>query len=117
MPKNVMVVDDSAVSRMMLKAIINSAKPDWCVVEAESAEDALQKSVATHVDFITLDVHMPGMDGLSVAPALKEQCANAKIAILSGKVQADVKARADELNLIFIPKPITEDKVIRFLEQ
>lgn len=60
----VLVVDDSAVMRAMLSEIINSA-PDLQVVgTAGNATDA-REAIKTHnPDVMTLDVEMPGMDGL-----------------------------------------------------
>jgi len=115
--KTIMLVDDSRVSRLMLKAIIENIFPEWHIVEAEDAAEALKLSLYENekIDLITLDMNMPGVDGLTVAPRLKENCANATIALLTANFQEQVQSKAAQQGLIFIPKPITEDKIIDFV--
>lgn len=111
----IMLVDDSRISRLMLKAIINNHYPDWVVAEAEDAKEALTRCQSTTFDFITLDMNMPGVDGLTISPELQQACPNAKIALLTANFQERVQEQAKEQGLSFIPKPITEDKIIDYL--
>lgn len=60
----VLIVDDSAFMRLALKRIIDSEPAFQVVGAASSGEDALSKIPALNPDVITLDVQMPGMDGL-----------------------------------------------------
>lgn len=112
-----LVVDDSQVSRMMIKAIVNDAMPNWEVLEAANAEQAVQQAEknATGLDYISLDMNMPGVDGLSIVPQLKELCPEAQIALLTANIQDSVRDKATELGVQFIAKPITEDKIIPFI--
>lgn len=41
MPKTVMIVDDSRVSRMMITAMISNAHADWDIIEAADGAEAL----------------------------------------------------------------------------
>lgn len=112
-----MLVDDSRVSRLMLKAIIENIFPEWRILEAEDAAGALKLSLYENekINLITLDKNMPGIDGLTVAPQLQGNCVNATIALLTGNFQEQVQSKAAKQGLIFIPKPITEDKIIDFI--
>jgi|SaaInlStandDraft_4_1057021.scaffolds.fasta_scaffold95908_2 CheY-like chemotaxis protein len=47
MPKTILIVDDSRVSRMMIKALLHDLSPGWQVLEAADAEEAL-KLTDTH---------------------------------------------------------------------
>jgi len=114
-PKTVLIVDDSQVSRTMLKAIIGGAEPAWQVLEASSAQEAIEHARRTEVDLLTLDVNMPGASGLSVAPKLKKMCPFARIAVLTANMSDSVQQEAATLGLQCISKPITEDKVKAFL--
>lgn len=114
--KKVLVVDDSHITRLMIKAIIENAFQDWQVDLAEDAREAVTQCEAGDYDFITLDMNMPGRDGLSVAPALMDACPNARIALLTSNQQERVKELASQQGLIFIPKPVTEDKLTRFFK-
>ncbi|PCJ16250.1 MAG: response regulator [Gammaproteobacteria bacterium] len=112
-----LIVDDSQVSRMMIKAIVHEAMPDWDVIEAGNAQEAveqLEQSVGG-VDYISMDMNMPGIDGLTIIPTIKEKCPDAKIALLTANIQDSVRAKAEQLGVQFITKPITEDKIIPFI--
>jgi two-component system, chemotaxis family, chemotaxis protein CheY len=111
----VLLVDDSRISRLMLKAIILNQYPDWTVSEAENADAALNLCRDNAFDFITLDMNMPGRDGLTVSPELQEACPDAKIALLTANFQERVKSKAQDQGLTFLPKPITEEKVLNYL--
>ena len=64
LPKRVVVVDDSRAIRASLRHVIE-ADPQLCVVgEASNAQEARRTIKATNPDVITLDVEMPGMNGL-----------------------------------------------------
>lgn len=115
-PKTIMIVDDSAVSRMMLRAIVENSYEHWNVIEAEDAGEAEKLSETNDIDLITLDMNMPGVDGLTIAPILKNNCPNAKVALLTANFQSRVKTKAEMQGLRFIPKPITEEKVLEFIE-
>ena len=58
---------------------------------------------------------MPGQDGLSVAPKLRELCPEAGIALLTANFQERVKLKAEEAGLQFYAKPITLEIVQDFM--
>ncbi|HEV2646462.1 MAG TPA: chemotaxis response regulator protein-glutamate methylesterase [Acidobacteriaceae bacterium] len=61
----VLIVDDSAIVRKILSEVI-AAEPDMEVVgTAPDASIALDKIVSLKPDVLTLDIEMPGMDGLT----------------------------------------------------
>jgi len=112
----ILIVDDSRLSRMMIKGFTLATKPEWGVIEAEDGEDALAKCEGENVTWMTVDYNMPGMDGLSLCIALRERFPNARIALLTANIQDSVKARSDEIGVTFIQKPVTEDKIKTYLE-
>ncbi len=59
-----LIVDDSALVRKLLSEVF-SAEPDFEVEVARDGEQALQALREFKPDVITLDIHMPGMDGLA----------------------------------------------------
>lgn len=112
--KAVLLVDDSRIARLMLKAIIQRNYPDWQVCEAENAETALTLCQTGTYDIVTLDMNLPGRDGLAIAPEIQEACPSAKIALLTANFQDRVKNKAQDQGLTFIPKPITEEKLLDY---
>ena len=63
-PTKVLIVDDSPVERALLSRILARDPGIEVVGAAASAEEARQRIRALDPDVLTLDIHMPGMDGL-----------------------------------------------------
>ena len=61
---NVLVVDDSALVRKLIGRVF-SEQPDFRVSFARNGKEALASIAASLPDVVTLDVHMPEMDGLA----------------------------------------------------
>jgi CheY-like chemotaxis protein len=111
----IMVVDDSKLARRMVTRVIQQHFPDWEIIEAVNADDAMEKSWGEVLHRITLDMNMPGQDGLSFAPALREIHPEAKIALVTANIQFLVQKRAAELGLVFMPKPVSSEQLLDFL--
>ncbi len=117
MLKSVLIVDDSLVSRMMIKEIIASKYAEWQITEAKNSDEAIKASTDKQFDLITLDLNMPGRSGLEAAPEIIALQPNAKIALMTANIQTSVKDKAEALGLEFVVKPITEDSVLGFIEE
>ncbi|MBL3589150.1 MAG: response regulator [gamma proteobacterium endosymbiont of Lamellibrachia anaximandri] len=111
-----LIVDDSKLSRMMVRAIVRQVQGDWNIIEAENGEDALVKSEAEAVDIMTLDYNMPGMDGLTLAEQMRQRFPDASIAMLTANIQDTIRQRAEFAGVGFIQKPITEEKIAAFVD-
>jgi CheY-like chemotaxis protein len=111
----ILVVDDSRVSRMLVRAIIDHADKQAQVIEASNGEEALSKIEATQITIAILDLNMPGMDGLVLATKLLERFSELKIGLLTANIQDIVRQKAEELGITFIPKPITEERILGFI--
>jgi CheY-like chemotaxis protein len=61
-------------------------------------------------------MNMPGEDGLAIAPKLQKNAPNAIIALLTANFAERVQDQARNQGLLFIAKPITEEKIISFLD-
>jgi two-component system, chemotaxis family, chemotaxis protein CheY len=111
----ILVVDDSRVSRMLVRAIIDHADDKIQIIEASNGEEALSKTETANVTVAILDLNMPGMDGLVLGTKLLERFPNAKIGLLTANVQDIVREKAKTLGITFIPKPITEERILGFI--
>ncbi|CDG81947.1 response regulator [Janthinobacterium agaricidamnosum] len=109
--KQVLVVDDSRVSRLMAHQFILSKHPDWQVVEAATGEEALEKAKTMAPVLILLDVNMPGMGGVAAAEQLRQLCPAAHIVLVTANVQNATRNRAADLGVGFMEKPITEHRI------
>jgi len=103
------------MSRMMIKAIVLDKNPDWQVIEAGDGKEAIDLTNHQAFDVATLDLNMPGMDGLQLAEKLMKNFPDSNYALLTANIQEIVKQRALALGLNFIEKPITEEKIAKFL--
>lgn len=115
-PKTLMIVDDSRVSRMMIKAIIVEKHPQWCLLEAGDGIEALEISADKNIDYFSLDLNMPGMDGLELLVKLKLKFIDSQFALMTANIQKTTHEKAAELGAACINKPITEDSIGRMLD-
>jgi CheY-like chemotaxis protein len=110
-----LVVDDSKMSLMILNKIIGKEHPDWELMQASNGQEAVDLGNANELNIILLDYNMPVMDGGEAAKVLRPMFPDAKIAFLTANIQDSIKNLAIELKIDFIPKPITEEKVLRYV--
>lgn len=80
MTGRVLVVDDVATNRLLLRAKLSSAYYD--VVVAENGAQALEMARGEQPDMVMLDVMMPDMDGFSVCSILKSDAETAHIPVI-----------------------------------
>lgn len=79
----VMVVDDHAVVRQGIRAVLEGAEGVAVVAEAADGAEALRLVAERTPDVVVLDVNMPPPDGLEVTRALREDGKDCRILILS----------------------------------
>jgi DNA-binding NarL/FixJ family response regulator len=80
---SVMIVDDHAVVRMGLSAIINLEKDFMVCGEAENGEDAVRMAASLNPDVIIMDLVMPGMDGVETTKAILDISPSSHVLILT----------------------------------
>lgn len=68
----ILLVDDHAVIRRMLRKTIEARTTFRIVGEASNGHEALEVARAEQPDVVIMDVRMPGMDGIEATKAIKE---------------------------------------------
>ncbi|MBP2633192.1 MAG: response regulator receiver protein [Firmicutes bacterium] len=108
----VLVVDDAAFMRMMVKDILS--KNGYEIVgEAENGLKAIEKWQDLKPDLTTMDITMPEMDGISAVKEIKKIDANAKIIMCSAMGQQAMVIEAIQAGARdFIVKPFQPDRVL-----
>ncbi len=100
---------------MLVRAIIDHADKQAQVIEASNGEEALAKTESVQITIAILDLNMPGMDGLVLATKLLERFPTVKMGLLTANIQDMVRQKAKALGISFIPKPITEERILGFI--
>jgi len=113
--QTLLIVDDSRLSRMMVRAFTQANQPDWHIIEACNGEEALSVCEGQEITYMTIDYNMPGIDGLHLALQLRDIYPNAKISLLTANIQQHLMDEAKASGLAFISKPITEQKIASFI--
>ncbi len=81
--KQILIVDDNAVIRSVLRALIEIKGRFEVCGEANSGLDGVQQSKTLQPDLVLLDLRMPGMNGLEAAPLIKAASPNASIVLFT----------------------------------
>ena len=81
LPKTILVIEDEASLRLVIKITLEKLG-GWTVVTAASGEDGLYQARQAQPDAILLDVMMPDMDGLTVLQQLRSQPQTCKTPVI-----------------------------------
>ena len=107
-PKRVVLVDDSRVFRSILEDLLKDDPSVQVVASLWSGEKALEYLSLHPVDVVTLDVEMPGLDGIETLRRIQELNKGIGVIMLSSLTRsgADATMRALDLGAFdFLPKP------------
>ena len=109
--KKLLVVDDSKVSRILIRTHILARHPDWVISEAACGEDAIAIVDNDPQDYCTMDINMPGIPGTDAAERILSKFPSIKIVIFSANIQETHQERARSLGTILVAKPVTEKSI------
>ncbi|MBU5483083.1 response regulator [Clostridium sp. MSJ-11] len=113
----VLIVDDAAFMRMMIKDILE--KNGYEVIgEASNGIKAVELYKKERPDVVTMDITMPDMDGIQAVKEIKAMDPSAKIVMCSAMGQQTmvmdaIKAGAKD----FIVKPFQSDRVLEAIKK
>ena len=117
MSKRILIVDDAAFMRMMIKDILT--KNGYEIVgEASDGIQAVEKYLELHPDLVTMDITMPEMDGITALKKIKEIDPNAVVIMCSAMGQQAMVIDAIQAGAKdFIVKPFQADRVIEAIKK
>jgi two-component system chemotaxis response regulator CheY len=115
--KKVLIVDDSAFMRTLLKERLQSVGQAQ-VLEASSGEEALKIIAKENPDWILLDIILPSMDGETVLRDLRKRGIKSRVVMVTSVGQEAVMKRCEELGISgYIAKPFDDTQVDQLLKQ
>ncbi|CAM4277177.1 two-component system chemotaxis response regulator CheY [Paenibacillus endophyticus] len=117
MANRILIVDDAAFMRMMIRDILS--KNGYEVVgEAQDGAQAVEKYKELKPDLTTMDITMPEMDGISALKEIKKLDGNAKVIMCSAMGQQAMVIDAIQAGAKdFIVKPFQADRVIEAIKK
>ena len=117
MANRILIVDDAAFMRMMIKDILT--KNGFEVVgEAQDGAQAIEKYNDLKPDLVTMDITMPEMDGITALKEIKKVNSEAKIIMCSAMGQQAMVIDAIQAGAKdFIVKPFQGDRVIEAIQK
>ncbi|MBU4556934.1 MAG: response regulator [Actinobacteria bacterium] len=116
MSKTVLVVDDAAFMRMMIRDIL--AKEGYVIHEAVNGRDAVDKYRELQPDLVTMDITMPEMSGLEALRAIRSADSAARVLMVSAMGQQKMIVEALESGAMdFLVKPFQPTKVLETVKK
>ena len=117
MGKNILICDDAAFMRMMIKDILS--KNGYNVMgEAENGAVAVEKYSELKPDLVLMDITMPEMDGINALKNIKAADAGANVIMCSAMGQQAMVIESIQSGAKdFIVKPFQADRVIEAVKK
>jgi two-component system chemotaxis response regulator CheY len=117
MANRILIVDDAAFMRMMIRDILTKNGYEVCG-EANDGAQAIEKFKEVKPDLITMDITMPEMDGIAALKEIKKLDPNAKVVMCSAMGQQAMVIDAIQAGAKdFIVKPFQPDRVIEAIKK
>ncbi|SFT78665.1 putative two-component system response regulator [Selenomonas sp. GACV-9] len=115
--RRILAVDDDAMNRMMLDAILST---DYDFAAATGGPEALAMLANQAADLILLDINMPEMDGFAVLSALQqdEKTQEIPVIMLTGDLDQETEVKGIQAGAFdFVHKPFIPTLILRRIER
>lgn len=117
MGKKILIVDDAAFMRMMIKDILTKNGFD-VVGEAQDGQEAVEKYQELEPDLVTMDITMPEKDGITALKEIKQINPESIVIMCSAMGQQAMVIDAIQAGAKdFIVKPFQADRVIEAINK
>ena len=114
---NILIVDDSKFVKKLLSKILVSEGFEVIGTAAHGAEAVDKyKEMQADIDLVTMDITMPGMDGITAMEKIIQFDSSAKVVMVSALGKQDLVKKSFMLGASnYIVKPLNRDRVIERL--
>ena len=113
--RQILVIEDSATYRGIIRRAMEKAFPEDLVREAENGREALREMSRKKVDLIITDLQMPGMDGFTFLQHIQSSplLSRKPILVFSGLITDELRRRASAMhNVRFLAKPAPPERLV-----
>ena len=108
--KNILVIDDEVAVNNNIRKIL--AKKGFQVDQAVTKDEALERIGAHPYELILLDLKIPGVKGLELLKAIRDNNPQAKVIMITGYASIETAVEATRMGAIdYLPKPFTPDEI------
>ena len=113
MSKRILIVDDSATVRQVLKMTLENC--GYEVLEAVDGHVALDSLAKSQIDMVMTDLHMPNLDGLALIREIRKGANNSSvpIVVLTTDSSTDKKAEGKAAGISgWVVKPFLPEQIV-----
>jgi two-component system, chemotaxis family, chemotaxis protein CheY len=115
MALNVMIVDDSLIMAQRLKLMLSELGHS-VVRMCQDGEEAIRDFALVKPDLVTMDITMPGMDGIDTMTAILANHPNALFVMVTSHGQEAMVVRAIDAGALgYVLKPVTKERLSAML--
>ena len=113
----ILIVDDSRISRRVLRASLEKLG-HTVIAEAGNGDEALRLYDEQKPDLVTMDITMPGMDGIECLFRIREKDPDAKVVMITAAGTNDKMVKAVKYGCVdYIVKPFEEETLAETIKK
>ena len=117
MKKRLLVVDDSRIMEIQIQMFLEGSEFEVAAC-CENGEDAIERYRELRPDVVTMDIIMPGLDGLETAQIILQEDPEAKIIMLSSLSYDGTRETAEAIGTKkFLQKPVDRESLLTALKE
>lgn len=117
MGKRLMIVDDSRVAEMQMEKLLEGTGYEVAAF-CQNGEEAIARYGEVQPDLVTMDIVMPGMDGMETSEAILKKYPEARIVMVSSLAFDDTIHESEDIGVKgFVYKPFDKEHLLKTFEK
>jgi CheY-like chemotaxis protein len=106
LPRRILLVDDSATMRGIVRKILTASRFQLEISEAEEGFDALRQVRSGKFDLVILDYNLPGLNGIETLSEIKREFPGIEVVMITSTLDEEVAKKARAIGAAaFLRKP------------
>jgi DNA-binding NtrC family response regulator len=102
----ILLVDDDQTMLTLIHRLLQAVAPDYDLITARDGMTALARIAPQSVALVITDYHMPDMDGVALAKAIKVHAPQCPVILMTGASTLAIQQRAEAAGVdYFLAKP------------